>query len=236
MTENSLRLVRADGTHVAVDEVPGLTVVFGGNASTVEIGEGSVFSNCKILIGTESTIKIGTTHFRGIRNTTIDMRGKSVGKVLTIGADTSIESCRFAMANEANEEITIGEGCMLSSNITFRTSDGHSIYDLTTKRLVNRTRPIIVGDNVWIGSGATLTKGSRVPSNTVIATMAVVSRRFEEENTAIGGNPAQVLKRNIGWSRTYVPKYVEPVLEDEPTQPELVGASGRRWPRLFRKR
>ncbi|MGF6822441.1 acetyltransferase-like isoleucine patch superfamily enzyme [Microbacterium sp. ZKA21] len=236
MTENSLSIVRSDGTQFTVEEVAGLTVSFAGHGSTVEIGEGSVFHNCKLFIGNEGRVQIGTTHPRGIRNSTINMGGKSVGKALTIGADTSIESCRFAMANEVGEEIIIGKGCMLSSNITFRTSDGHSIYDMTSKRLVNRTRPITVGDNVWIGSGATLTKGSRVPSNTVIATMALVSRRFEEENTAIGGNPAQVLKRNIGWSRTYVPKYIEPLPEDEPSQLEAVGASRWRRLELFRRR
>lgn len=96
---------------------------------------------------------------------------------------------------------------MLSSNITFRGADGHTIYDLESREALNRTSPIFIGDNVWIGSGATFVKGCSVAANTVVVAMSLVSRSFAEENIVIAGSPTVVVKRNVGWERSYIEKF-----------------------------
>lgn len=214
MNGNLLTLVGADGTRHQVDQIEGLTVEFRGTGSEIEIGEGSVFRNTKVIIGTQSRVTIETTNPRGLINTSVDMGGSGSGKLLVIGRGTSIESCRFAMANEGGIEVRLGQNCLLSSNITFRPADGHVIVDRATGKIVNRTRPIVIGDNVWIGSGATFVKGSVVANHSIVATQALVSRRFEEQYTVIAGNPAQVVKRDVAWDRAYIEGYVEPAKQD----------------------
>lgn len=208
MSQNTLAVIRADGTRFPVEYIDGLTVEFRGDGGVIEIGEGSRFRNAKIIIGSDGRISIGRTHRRGLNNVSVDMSGHGSGKILTIGADTSVEGCRFAMAGGGPREVRIGERCMFSSNITFRPSDGHAIFDLASGAVLNEAKPITVGNHVWIGAGVTLVKGSVVADDTVIGTQSLVSRRFSESFTAIAGNPARVVKSGIGWDRAHVEDYL----------------------------
>lgn len=94
---------------------------------------------------------------------------------------------------------------MLSSNVVFRASDGHRIFDLDSGDVViNRAKPIIIGNHVWIGSGATIMKGTQVLDNSIIATQAVVTKKFDKPNIVVEGNPAQAVRENVDWSRDYL--------------------------------
>lgn len=208
MSNNTLVIVRADGTRTSVDEIEGLTIAFKGRNSVVEIGEGSVFDRCRFTIGSNARVIIGTTHPRGLIGVVVNLTGNGQGRELTIGAGTSVEGCRFSMAGDGPRVISIGENCMLSTGISFRPSDGHAIFDLETGRVLNHAKPIAVGDNVWVGANVTFLKGSRIPNNTIVGTQSLVTRQFAEENTAVAGNPAQVVRSGVGWDRQHVENYV----------------------------
>lgn len=208
MPNNTLAIVHADGTTTPVDEIEGLTVIFQGRNSTVEIGEGSVFSRCRFTVGSNAQVKIGTTHPRGLIGVVVNLTGNGEGRTLTIGAGTSIEGCRFSMAGDGPRVIAVGENCMFSTGVSFRPSDGHAIFDLETGRVLNQAKPITLGNHVWVGANVTFLKGSRVPDNTIIGTQSLVTRQFDDENTAVAGNPAQVVRRGVGWDRQHVEKYV----------------------------
>jgi acetyltransferase-like isoleucine patch superfamily enzyme len=203
MKENSIILHKENGEILRDIQIEGLKIDFFGQGNSVEIEEGSVFHNCHFKMRERCKIVIMRTHERGLRNTVIDMAGSYDGYI-EIDARTSIESARFAMANENKPYIYIGQDCMLSSNITFRATDGHVIFDINSKKILNKSKPIKIGSRVWIGSGATILKGSRVLNDSIIATQAVVSKKFELPNIIIGGNPAKILKYNINWDRQYI--------------------------------
>ncbi len=207
MSNNTLVIVHADGSKTPADEIEGLTLTFQGQNNVVEIGEGSVFSRCRFTLGSNARVSIGKTHTRGLIGVVVNLTGRGEGRALTIGAGTSIEGCRFAMAGDGPRVITIGDNCMMSTGITFRPSDGHAIFDLETGAVLNHAKPITVGDNVWVGADVVFLKGSKIPNNTIIGTQSLVTRRFEEEHTAVAGSPAQVVKRGVGWSREHVEKY-----------------------------
>lgn len=208
MSNNTLVIVHADGTRTSTDEIEGLTVDFKGRNSIVEIGGGSVFDRCRFTVGSNARVRIGTTHARGLIGVVVNLTGNGEGRELTIGAGTSIEGCRFSMAGDGPRVITIGENCMFSTGISFRPSDGHAIFDLETGRVLNHAKPITVGNNVWVGANVTFLKGSRVPNNTIVGTQSLVTRQFADENTAVAGNPAQVVRSGVGWDRQHVEKYV----------------------------
>lgn len=205
---NTLAIVHADDTKTPVDEIEGVTIDFRGRNSIVEIGEGSVFRGCRYIIGSNARVSIGTTHPRGHIGVAVNLIGDGEGRNLTIGAGTSIEGCRFSMAGGGPRVISVGENCMFSTGIRLSPSDGHAIFDLESGEVLNHARPITIGNHVWVGANATFTKGARVPDSTVVGTQALVSRQFDEENTAIAGVPAKVVRRGIGWDRQHVEKYV----------------------------
>ncbi|MBF6555709.1 MAG: hypothetical protein IVW52_05960 [Acidimicrobiales bacterium] len=55
------------------------------------------------------------------------------------------------------------------------------------------TAPIRIGDNVWIGGKATITKGVSIGSNSVIGAHAVVVRDLPADCVAVG-IPARVIR------------------------------------------
>lgn len=204
-----------DGTYIKNPQIDGLKIDFFGQDNLIEIHEGSVFHNTHIKCYKSCNIKIYKTHPRGIRNTLIDMIG-SYNAGLTIKENTSIESARFSMSNEDNVYISIGKGCMLSSNIVFRATDGHVILDKDFHSLLNKSKPIYIGDYVWIGSGVTILKGVQVSNHTIIGTMSLVTKKYKESNVAIAGNPAKIVKTNISWDRTYIKNWLEKTKREQP--------------------
>lgn len=200
---NRLRIKLKDENYIEVHNVEGLKVDFLGKESEVTISENAVLHNVHLKLGNNCHIYIGETYKRGIRNTVVDMTG-SQNSNLYIDDETSIESARFAMANESSCSIRIGKNCMLSSNVMFRATDGHVIHHLGERKALNRSKPIHIGDSVWIGSGVTILKGAQVANDSIIGTMSLVASRFEDPNIVIGGNPAKVIKTGIAWDRTYL--------------------------------
>jgi acetyltransferase-like isoleucine patch superfamily enzyme len=54
----------------------------------------------------------------------------------------------------------------------------------------NEIRPVIIGDNVWIGENAIITAGVTIGSNSIVAANALVVKNVPE-NIIVLGNPAR---------------------------------------------
>ncbi|HEH9419594.1 TPA: hypothetical protein SIA31_003682 [Aeromonas sobria] len=202
------KLILKNGEQVENPTISGLDVEFKGTqGGVVEVEDGAVFHNTKIIIGGMGYVHIKKTHPRGIRNTKIEMGCACKFKKLFIDEGCSIESSRFSMINENDLTIKIGKHCMLSSNVLFRPSDGHTIFDITTGSILNKSKPIVLGDHIWVGASATFLKGAEIPNNSIVGTGSIISRKFTEEFTAIAGIPASVLKKGVGWDRAYIPVF-----------------------------
>lgn len=202
------RLICDDGSIIENPRIDGLEVEFLGRlGGVVEIHEGGVFRNSRILAGGAALITIKKTHSKGIKNARIETACPCKYKTLFIDEGCSIEGARFALVNDANLSVSIGKDCMFSSNILFRGADGHTIFDVGTGEVLNRSTPIVVGNHVWIGAGATFLKGAHIPNNVIIGSNALLSRKFEEEYVAIAGTPGRVVKTGVNWDRARIPEY-----------------------------
>lgn len=94
--------------------------------------------------------------------------------------------------------IEIGNDCLFSSEIVFRTGDSHSILDMDGNR-INASKDIIVGNHVWVGHRALINKGVTIEDDSIIGTGAIVTRSFCEKNVVIAGVPAKIIKSNVNW-------------------------------------
>jgi len=103
--------------------------------------------------------------------------------------------------------LTIGNNCMISFFVNILT-DGHAVIDNNTKELLNgETADIKIGNHVWLGLNTTLLKNAKIPDNSIVASSAVVTKPFYEENVVIAGNPAKIVKRGINWNKTAPVEY-----------------------------
>ncbi len=94
------------------------------------------------------------------------------------------------------ENISIGENCAISWGCQILDTDFHSV--VVDNNVKENTLPIVIEDNVWVGSKSIILKGVTVGSGSVIASGAVVTKDVPP-NSLVAGNPAKVIKENIAW-------------------------------------
>lgn len=116
-----------------------------------------------------------------------------------IGKDFSCVSCLICFSG--NADVHIGSDCMLSDNICIWNWDGHTILD-KYGNCINPAEDIFIGDHVWIGMNASVSKGARIPSNSVVGQKSLVTHSFNEEGVILAGIPAKVVRKEISWDRT----------------------------------
>ncbi len=109
------------------------------------------------------------------------------GRNIHIGKNVFINAgCKF----QDQGGIYIGDDVLIGHNVVLATID----HDLDAYDRHNHYAPIHIGNRVWIGAGAIITKGVSVGDGAVIAAGAVVTKDVPE-NTVVGGVPAKLLKK-----------------------------------------
>ncbi|WP_329609191.1 sugar O-acetyltransferase [Arthrobacter sp. ATA002] len=88
--------------------------------------------------------------------------------------------------------ITIGDDVQIGPNVQLLTPT-HPVEPGPRRDKLEAARPIVIGDNVWIGGGAIVLPGVTVGENSVIGAGAVVTRDVPA-NVVVVGNPARVVK------------------------------------------
>ena len=119
--------------------------------------------------------------------------------LIKIGKNSSLYG-KIHLACLEGTKIEIGEDCLFSSDIVFRTSDLHSLLNLDGER-INKAEDIYIGNHVWIGHKVCINKGTYVSDNSMIGTGAVVTKKYMDSNVVIVGVPAKVVKQGITWRR-----------------------------------
>lgn len=186
-------------------EQSGLVVRINGNGNTITIGEGCKFNDVLISIsGNENSVLIGSVC--SISNCKIMLGTPANKRKVKIGKKTYVGGALLAVTSHENI-LEIGEDCMFSNEIIVRTEDGHPIFDLETKDLCNKGGKVTIGNHCWIGERAYLLKGVVLSDNTIVGACSVVTKSFQEGNVVITGNPAQIVKKGIGWTKKYIHDY-----------------------------
>ncbi len=107
----------------------------------------------------------------------------------------------------------IGDYSIFSTGICFRNADAHLLYSCSTKKRLNPTKSIYVGDHVWIGMNSLILKGTQIDSGSIIGAGSIVSGKKIPHNTVWGGNPAKQLKDDIFWDERCVHSWTEDMTE-----------------------
>ncbi len=110
------------------------------------------------------------------------------GKNIVFGKNVFVNAgCHF----QDQGGITIGDGVLIGHNVVLATAT-HDLAPSRSRKL--HYKPIVIGDNVWIGSNAVILQGVTVGEWAVVAAGAVVTRDVEPY-TVVGGIPAKFIRR-----------------------------------------
>lgn len=106
---------------------------------------------------------------------------------LIVGKNSRINGVHIA----AQTLVQIGNNVRIAPYTIILDSDFHNPLDPFSDV---EGKPIIIHDNVWIATRATILRGVTIGSGAVVATGAVVTRDVPE-NTIVAGVPAKVIKK-----------------------------------------
>jgi len=106
--------------------------------------------------------------------------------ITTLSSFAISGSCYFQALNG----IKIGKNFLFAPGIKLISANHNTVdHNKSVKE-----KPIIIGNNVWIGANAVILPGVELGNYCVVGAGSVVTKSFKEDNLVIAGNPAKVIK------------------------------------------
>lgn len=90
-------------------------------------------------------------------------------------------------------QVSFGNNVFIAPNCCFTTAE-HAIDPEQRKAGMEIAKPITIGNNVWIGAGATILAGVTIGDNSVIGAGSVVSKSIPSNVVAVGV-PCRVMRK-----------------------------------------
>jgi acetyltransferase-like isoleucine patch superfamily enzyme len=116
---------------------------------------------------------------------------------VTIGEDTIINQ-NFIVSDGYHPLLTIGNRVAISPNVTVICQSDPNYSDLQkhpyVKEVLMVNKPVVIGDDVWIGTNAVILPGVTIGKHSIIAAGSVVSRDVPD-NSIYGGVPAKLMRK-----------------------------------------
>lgn len=110
------------------------------------------------------------------------------GARLEIGARTFLN---YGCSLGATQLIQIGERCLVGNYVNIIDNTFHDLYN---RDLVPDPEPVIIEDDVWLGTRAIVLPGVRIGRGAVVGAGSVVTRDVPAW-TVVAGNPARVVRQ-----------------------------------------
>ena len=109
------------------------------------------------------------------------------GQNIHVGQNVFINACCHFQDHGG---VTIGDGCQIGHNVVFATLN-HGLSPET--RGTTSPAPIVLRENVWVGSNSTILQGVTIGRNAIVAAGAIVTKDVPD-NAIVGGVPARILR------------------------------------------
>ena len=106
---------------------------------------------------------------------------------------------------QENQNVIIGDECSISSGVNIRTSDIHPIYDNDTKKRINHAKSVFIGDHVWVGHLAYISRGVKIGSGAIVENYSFVPHNvLIKSNNLVFGNPARIERNNVFYIKDFL--------------------------------
>lgn len=151
-----------------------------------------VDKNAQLIIGNNVMINSDNSRYHLNMFTACKIIIDKPGAIITIG-----DNCRIhGTCIHAYKSVTIGKNCLIAANTQIIDGNGHELsFENVANRIktVDDARPVVIEDNVWIGTSVIILPGVTIGAGSVIAAGSIVNKSIPAMVIA-GGNPARVIK------------------------------------------
>jgi acetyltransferase-like isoleucine patch superfamily enzyme len=156
------------------------------------VGQGLEMDRLPFMIG-HGRIVIGD-HVRLNGKSSFGFGNRWKGKPeLVIGDHTYVgHGCTIAAA----DSVRIGRYCLLADGVCIFDYDGHPIDALARRTQPSppeAIRPVVIGDDVWIGARSVILKGVTIGDRAIVGCGSVVTKSIPAD-VVVAGNPARIVK------------------------------------------
>ena len=163
--------------------------VTAGRGGRRAIGPGLISNGHLHLRGT-GRIRIGAGANAWARAEPNFLTTLNAAAVIDIGDNVRLNGCDI----QSSASVTVGDDCILGSCIIVDT-DYHSVeVDRRQQGAVVKSRPVVIGHNVWVAGRATVLKGVTIGDDSVVGFGAVVTTDVPA-GVVVAGNPARVVRK-----------------------------------------
>lgn len=152
-----------------------VNITIGNNAKLIFENDFIIGQNVKILVHDGGVLTFG-------------------GKLHETGSGITADSIVMC-----KERITVGTDLICSWNVFLTDCDWHKM--IMGNISCPPSKPVKIGNHVWIGSNVVITKGSLVEDNAIIAAFSKISNQEVKGGGVSGGIPIYFIKDNVTWRR-----------------------------------
>lgn len=94
--------------------------------------------------------------------------------------------------------ILIKQDTIFSWNCQIMDTDTHSLEDLTNHLIMDRNKPIVIGERNWIGNNVCINKGTILPDDIIVASYSLCNKdyMFLSKYSILGGIPVKQISEN----------------------------------------
>lgn len=110
---------------------------------------------------------------------------------------------RFRISDMCNitclTRVSLGKLCRIAHRSQILDGSFHYVANFNKMTVQNHTRPIMIGDQCWIGNSSTVSAGAVLPSFTIVASNSLVSKDYSDlkKGSLIGGTPAKLIAEEM---------------------------------------
>lgn len=138
-----------------------------------------------IVVGDNCTFSSSTTsNLVGLYAPCIISTAKR-GAQVRIGNNCGFSGTRIRVG----QSVTLGNNVRCGANSYITDTDGHS-----DDYRAGKDRPVVIGDNVWLGMNVVVLKGVHIGENSLIGANSVVTKNIPANVVAVG-NPCKIIKQ-----------------------------------------
>jgi maltose O-acetyltransferase len=145
-------------------------------------GEGEVVLGPRITVGYDMSPMLGEGMVR--------LQARHPGSVITVGAGTTFSNNVQVLAERG---VAIGARVLVGDAVLIVDSDFHDLSAAGRHEAPPLAAPVVIEDNVFLGSRVVILKGVTIGKDSVIGAGSVVVRSIPPGVIA-AGNPAKVLR------------------------------------------